>query len=163
MIESMNMLWLDVVSRCLHVLAAAALLGGSIFSRFVLLPSAAELSDAEHEKLRAGVLSRWKRFVHGGIAVLLASGFYNFVRALPAHRGQEGYHAIIGVKILLAVTVFFLASVLVGRSSASAAMRQNARRWAGLIVLLGTAIVVISGYAKVALPGKVASASAPSE
>lgn len=153
--------WLDVLSRWVHVLAAIALLGGSIFSRFVLLPSAADLTDAEHDKLRAGVLGRWKRFVHGGIALLLLSGFYNYFRAIESHAYiKKLYHPLIGTKILLAFAIFFLASVLVGRSSAALALRKNARFWIGLIVLMGVVIVCISGYAKVALPGKLPSAVA---
>lgn len=143
----------DVLSRMFHVGTAIVLLGGAVFARFVLLPSAAELSEPEHDKLRAGVLGRWKRFVHGGIALLLLTGFYNFFRAIPGHKGQALYHALIGTKILLAFAVFFIASAMVGRSSLAVAMRKNAKVWVGLIVLLGAVIVGISSYAKVALPG----------
>ena len=147
--------WLDVVSRWAHVGTAIVLLGGAVFSRFVLLPSAMVLPEAEHERLRAGVIGRWKRFVHIGIALLLLSGFYNFFRAMPSHKGQAVYHAVIGTKILLAFAIFFLASALVGRSSMSVGLRKNARLWMGLIVLLGAIIVALSGYAKVALRGPV--------
>lgn len=148
----------DVLSRMFHVGTAIVLLGGAVFTRFVLLPSAAELSEPEHDKLRAGVLGRWKRFVHGGIALLLLTGFYNFFRAIPGHKGQALYHALIGTKILLAFAAFFIASAMVGRSSLAVAMRKNAKVWVGLIVLLGAVIVGISSYAKVALPGKTPAA-----
>jgi uncharacterized membrane protein len=150
----------DVLSRMVHVGTAIVLLGGAVFSRFVLLPSAAELSEPEHDKLRAGVIGRWKRFVHGGIALLLLTGFYNFFRAIPGHKGQPLYHSLIGIKILLAFAVFFIASAMVGRSSLAMAMRKNAKVWVGLIVLLGAVIVGISSYAKVALPGKLPLAPA---
>jgi uncharacterized membrane protein len=153
------MIWIEIISRWLHVGTAIVLLGGAVFSRFILLPAAKELTDAEHDKLRTGVLSRWKRFVHGGIALLLVTGFYNFFRAIPGHKGQGLYHALIGTKILLAFAIFFIASAMVGRSSMAQAMRQNALRWTGLIVLLGAAIVAISGYAKVALPSGSAAAA----
>lgn len=156
----MDSIWIDVVSRWFHVGTAIVLLGGAVFTRFVLLPSAMELSDAEHDKLRSGVLGRWKRFVHAGIALLLLTGFYNFIRAIPGHKGQGLYHALIGTKILLAFAIFFIASAMVGRSSMAQAMRKNALRWTGLIVLLGAVIVAISGYAKVALHGRPANAGA---
>lgn len=152
----------DLAARWLHVLSAITLLGGSIFSLAVLMPAAKELAEPEHDKLRAGVLARWKRFVHGGIALLLITGIYNYVRAIGTHKGLPNYgayHMVVDTKILLALAVFFLASVLVGRSSAAVAMRKNAKTWVGLIVLLGVAIVLLSGYAKVALPGKVTAAS----
>lgn len=150
----------DVLSRWAHVGTAIVLLGGAVFSRFVLLPAAAELSEPEHDKLKAGVLGRWKKFVHAGIALLLVSGFYNFFRAIPTHKGQGAYHALIGIKILLAFGIFFIASAMVGRSSLAVAMRKDARRWVGLIVLLGAVIVAISGYAKTALPGRPPAAAA---
>jgi len=155
----MDQMWIDFISRWLHVTTAIALLGGAIFSRFVLIPAAAELPDAEHDKLRAGVLGRWKRFVHLGITLLLLTGFYNFVRAMPGHKGQPLYHSLIGTKILLAFAIFFIASAMVGRSSLAIAMRKNAARWTGIIVVLGLLIVAISSYAKVALPGKVPGAT----
>lgn len=150
------MLFVDLAARWLHVLSAITLLGGSIFSLTVLLPAAKELTDPEHDKLRAGVLARWKRFVHGGIGLLLITGLYNFVQGIRVHKGLPNYgtyHMVLGTKILLAVALFFLASVLVGRSSAAVAMRKNSKKWVGVIVLLGVAIVLLSGYAKVALPG----------
>lgn len=154
---------IDLASRWLHILSAIALLGGSIFSLFVLMPAARELSEPEHDKLRAGVLSRWKKFVHGGIALLLLTGFYNYMNAIPTHRGIKLYHPLIGTKILLAFVIFLLASLLVGRTSAATAMRKNAKFWVGVIVLLGVTIVLISGYAKVALPGHSSSASVSAE
>lgn len=155
----MDPVYVDVVSRWAHVGTAIVVLGGAVFSRFVLLPSAAELSDPEHEKLRAGVLGRWKKFVHIGIALLLISGFYNFIRAIPGHKGQAAYHALVGTKILLAFAVFFIASAMVGRSSLAVAMRKDAKKWLGLIVLLGAVIVAISGYAKTALPARLPAAA----
>jgi uncharacterized membrane protein len=147
----MELMIVDVISRIGHVGAAIVLLGGAVFSRFVLLPSAADLPDLDHDKLRAGVLGRWKKVVHGGIALLLLTGFYNFFRALPGHKGQPLYHSLIGTKIILAFGIFFIASALVGRSSAATAMRKHAKFWVGVIVLFGAMIVAISGYAKVAL------------
>ena len=151
--------FLDLISRWVHIGTAAVLFGGAVFSRFVLLPAAETLPEAEHEQLRAGVLSRWKRFIHLGIALLLLSGFYNFARAIPGHKGQGAWHAVVGTKILLAFMLFFLASAIVGRSSLAGTMRKNARLWLGLIVLLGATIICISGYAKIKLPPRPAAAA----
>lgn len=156
----MDSIWIDVVSRWFHVGTAIVLLGGAVFTRFVLLPSAMELSDAEHDKLRTGVLGRWKRFVHLGIALLLLTGGYNFAQVIIKKDVHAPYHALVGTKILLACVIFFIASAMVGRSSMAQAMRKNALRWTGLIVLLGAVIVAISGYAKVALHGRAATTGA---
>lgn len=150
---------ITILSRWVHIGTAIVLVGGTVFLRFVLTPAAAQLPDAEHQKLKDLVMNRWKKFVHAGIALFILSGFYNFFMQLPNHRGDGTYHALIGTKILLAFAIFFIASALVGRSKSFEGMRQNAKLWQSIIVLMAAVIVGISGYAKVALPGN--SAAAP--
>lgn len=122
-----NLFPLDVLSRFLHVMVAIVLVGGTVFMRFVLMPAAKELPDAEHDQLRQRLLARWKRVVHGGIAVLLLSGVYNYIQQRPNHVGDKLYHALMGTKFLFAIAVFFVASALVGRSATFEKLRQNAR------------------------------------
>lgn len=140
----------DVLSRWLHVGTAIVLLGGSAYIRFVLMPSAKQLPDAEHDKLRELVTARWRKFVHAGIGLLLLTGFYNYFQAMPADAFRKQYHMLVGIKMLLAFAVFFLGSALVGRSKAFAGMRQKGATWLGLVLLLGAVIVGISSYLKVA-------------
>ena len=140
---------LDVLSRLVHVGTAIVVLGGSVFMRFVLMPAAALLPDDHHQALRARVMDTWKRIVMAGIALFLLSGFYNYIVAIPKHRGDSLYNALMGVKILLAFGIFFLASALTGKASAFDSMRANSRRWLGVIVILGAAIVAIAGFLKV--------------
>ncbi|TWU05667.1 hypothetical protein Pla52nx_005266 [Stieleria varia] len=143
------MLPIDIVSRVLHVLTAIMLLGGSIFTLLVLLPSAKTLSDESHQQLASAVGGRWKRLVHVGILLLLATGLYNYVRAVSLHKGDSLYHALLGTKMLLALAVFFLASALVGRSKKLQPIRDQRKRWITVVVLMGIAIVAISGFVKV--------------
>ncbi len=51
--------------------------------------------------------------------------------------------------MLLAFVLFFLASVLVGRSAAFEAMRKNREKWLKLVVLIAAVIVSLSGVVKV--------------
>lgn len=148
---------LDVLSRIIHVGTAITLIGGSAFMLLVLLPSAKLISDEAHETLAKAVTGRWKRFIHGGILLFLLSGFYNYVRAIPNHKGDGLYHGLLGVKMLLAFAIFFLASALVGRSAAFNKIRENRGKWLKVIVLFAAIIVGISGFVKVRGP------SAPSE
>jgi len=138
------------LTRILHVGTAIVLVGGTFFVWFVLQPAAAtSLSDADHARLRDAVMRTWKRVVHAGIALLLASGLINFLRALPEHKGDALYHALMGTKILLALVIFFIASVLVGRSAKFEPMRRNSRMWLAINLCLALAIVTISGFLKV--------------
>lgn len=140
----------SLLARWTHIGTAIVLVGGTCFLRFVLAPAAAKLPDAEHAQLKELVMKRWKRFVHIGIALFILSGFYNFLFVqIPAHRGQGGlYHGLMGIKILIAFLIFFLASALVGRSKSFEGMRAKAKFWQGVILLLAAVIVGISGYAK---------------
>jgi uncharacterized membrane protein len=140
---------LDICSRIVHVATAIAITGGTVFMTFVLLPVAGQLSEEEHQKLRTALQHRWKRWVHVGILFFLVTGLYNFIRALPDHRGDGLYHGLVGTKILLALVVFFIASALVGRSAAFEKMRSERQRWLRILVFLAAAIVAISGFVKV--------------
>lgn len=143
---------LDVLSRFVHVATAITLVGGSVFMLLVLLPAAKTLSEETHRQLAEAIQSRWKRIVHVGILLFLASGFYNYFRAMPQHEGDGLYHGLVGAKILLALGVFFIASALVGRSNTFRRMRQERGKWVAIMVLLATLIVAISGYVKVRGP-----------
>jgi uncharacterized membrane protein len=144
---------INVLSRWVHVGTAIVVLGGSVFMRFVLMPAAAQLPDAEHDALRQRVMGRWKKFVMIGIALFLISGFYNYiVVAIPQHKGDKLYHPLIGTKILLAFAVFFLASALTGRSAAFEGIRRNNRKWLLITIILAAIIVAISGVLKIAVP-----------
>lgn len=141
--------YVDVLSRIIHVATAITLVGGSVFMLLVLMPSAKELPDEPHQQLAAAIQGRWKRFVHFGILLFLISGFYNYSRMVPLHKGDGLYHALVGIKILMALGVFFLASALVGRSEKFEGLRRNRAKWLKVVVLLAASIVAISGYVKV--------------
>jgi uncharacterized membrane protein len=146
------MLILDIVSRIVHVGSAITLVGGAVFTLFVLMPAAKQLSEESHDKLAAAVNGRWKQFVHTGILLFLISGFYNYIRAIPSHQGDGLYHALVGTKILLSMAVFFIASALVGRSEKLETIRGKRATWLKILVLLAATIVGIAGFVKVRGP-----------
>jgi hypothetical protein len=143
--------------RWAHVLAAIAALGGLLFARFALVPAAEDLGAETADRLHAGVRRRWLPWVIGAITLLLASGLANYVllirrvKAAPElwggdWMGQTGYHALFGVKFLLALIVFYLASGLVGRGASTQWIRDARKQWLSVTVGLGVAVVLISGW-----------------
>ena len=140
---------LDVISRIVHVLTAITLIGGSVFMAFVLGPAANALGDETHDKLREQVIPRWKKFVHGGIALFLISGLYNYMVMIPKHKGDGLYHGLVGTKIILALGIFFIGSALVGRSKTFEGMRAQRPKWLKILVLLAVIVVGISGFVTV--------------
>jgi uncharacterized membrane protein len=149
-----QLLPVDVLSRWIHIGLVIVLVGGSAFMRIVLIPAGEQLPDEHHRALRENVLARWRKIVGIGIGLILISGFYNYFRAIPGHKGQGLYHGLVGTKILLAFALFFLASALTGRAEKFEPMRRNSKRFLGILLLLAALIIGISGYAKVALPPK---------
>lgn len=141
--------FVDILSRWTHVGTAIVVLGGSVFMRFVLMPAAQQLPQAEHDALRARVMGTWKKFVHIGIVLFLVSGFYNFFRTISKGPVEPLYHALIGTKILLSFGVFFLASALVGRSSAFEGLRRNSKKWLAVTIALAAIVVALAGVAKI--------------
>lgn len=151
---------LDLLSRWAHVGAAIVLMGGAIFTRFVLMPAAVELPEDQHATLKERLRVRWSKVVAGGILLLLLSGFYNYFKGMPDHKGQALYHALVGTKMLLAFGAFFLASVLSGRSAKFAPMRAQSGKWLGILILALVVITGIGGFLKVGVPAKPAAATA---
>lgn len=155
---------IELVSRWLHLGTVIVLVGGAVFHRFVVVPASAQLMEPQASQLREGVIARWKRFVHGGIALLLLTGFYNYLAiGIPSHRGDKIYHAVMGTKILLALVLFGLISVLVGRSKGTAGLRANAPKWQLVAILLAASLVLASGYLKVMHPKQPAAVATTAE
>jgi len=145
--------YVGILFRWTHILAAITAVGGTIFVRVALLPSVAVLPDNERKALHEQVRSRWIKFVMGAILFLLISGFYNFMVKERPPGVTPLYHALFGIKFLLALVVFFIASALVGRSPALARIRQNARFWLTLNMILAITVVCISGVLRALPPG----------
>lgn len=142
--------YVNVLSRWVHVGTAVVLVGGMVFLRFALMPAAESLPEDVHAGLRERIMARWRKFVMIGIALLLISGFYNYIAvAIPAHKGDKLYHPLMGVKILLGFVVFFLGSALAGRSAAFEQLRRNARKWIVITLVLAGLVIAIGGYLKV--------------
>lgn len=135
--------WAAVASRWFHIVGAIVAVGGAMFVRAIVLPSTRSLPADTAQTVRDAFRKRWSMVYGICILILLATGLYNYLFvAVPQHRGQGLYNALIGVKIILAFAVFFLGSALVGRSPAFEGLRRNAPRW--LIINIGLALVVVA-------------------
>jgi uncharacterized membrane protein len=135
----------NLLFRWMHILPAIIAVGGSIFMRAALLPAVTGLSDSERPKFHEAVRSRWSKWVAGAILFLLVSGFYNFFYNTRTYKLPPVYQMLFGVKFLLALGVFALASILSGRSGLAQRLRQTPRPWLNLNVTMAVLVVLISG------------------
>lgn len=156
--------YIGLVSRWAHILAGVTAVGGAIFARFAMLPAVDTLESTQRESVLARVRQRWSKVLAASILLLLASGLFNIVTSVQKYDLPPLYHALFGVKFLLALAVFGLASVLAGRSHAAVKLRANHRRWGGVIVVLGLTVVLLSSVLRfLPHPPKAAAPPPPAE
>jgi len=136
-----------LVMRWAHILAAVTAVGGVLFIRLVLMPSASAVLDEDsHQKLRAAIMKRWQHIVHTCILLFLISGLYNYLAVTRfLHTDQPIYHMLFGVKFLLAIAIFALALGLTSTRRWARPFRENAKRWTSVLAILAVAVVALSG------------------
>jgi len=145
---------IPLLMRWTHIFSACIALGGPFFVRFVLLPAAsAVLDEATHKALRERVNATWRFIIYLVVTLFLLSGTYNFTTLIlgwggghpwPLGEYKAAYHALFGLKVMLALWVFFLASALAGRSKALAFFRNNARLWLSVLIVCLLVIMMMS-------------------
>ncbi len=138
---------LILVMRWAHILAAVTAVGGVLFIRFVLMPSAAAVLDEEtHQKLRAAIMKRWQHIVHTCILLFLVSGLYNYLAVTRfLHDDQPAYHMIFGIKFLLAIVIFALALGLTSTKGWAKVFQEKPKMWTTLLAVLAIAVIALSG------------------
>ena len=130
---------LTAVMRWLHIVSMLSLLGGILYARFVMIPAAAALSPDARGVLEEGTAHRFRGIVFAALGGLVLSGLYNYM-VKPGHTPL--YHALLGVKLLLAGHVLSAAIM--------ATAPHNPRRARQLFgaAISGLVIVAISAYLK---------------
>ncbi len=143
------MLAVDILLRWMHILPAVTMVGATIFMRFALHPSLSTLPDSQRKELQAAVRGRWAKVVMISIALLLISGLINTVLIAGTYDFPgKYYHPLLGVKILLALVVFYIASKLTGRSAGAEKFRAKAEFWMTMNIVLAITVICIGGVLK---------------
>jgi uncharacterized membrane protein len=126
---------LNIFMRFLHIVSAITLLGGVLAWRFAAIPATAALASETRTKVGDAIAVAWRPFVLSAIAGLLISGIYNFLNKTGL---TPAWHAVFGIKILLALHVFAAAFL--------AARPENPKRARQLtgVAISGVIIVVLS-------------------
>ena len=127
--------YLSFIILALHVICAAALIGGAFAWRFGAIPGIQLLEAGTRAKVENAMAAAWRPVAGGSIGVLLITGIYNLM-----HRPVQTktFHILFGIKMLLALHVFAV-SVLATRADNS----RRSRQLTG-IVISGVVILIIS-------------------
>ena len=142
---------LKLLMRWMHILSACGMLGGTFFLRFVVMPAVgASVGAEEAQSLRSAFAARWRKIVPLFILAFLVSGFYNYLFVTRhMHTDDPTYHMLFGIKFLLSLAIFALASILISGRDKPSKIREKAKGWLLVVLALGTAVVLIAGYMKV--------------
>jgi hypothetical protein len=117
-----------IVSRWLHVSSAITLVGAAAFAAGPL---------ARSGQLR--VFTGFRTAAIAAVVLLLATGLYNLLAKTVV---PPGYHAMFGIKVLLALHVFAVSIIASGASMDDA----RRKRLLGGMASSGFVIVLISAY-----------------
>lgn len=141
---------IDLLFRWMHILPAITMVGATIFMRLALHPSVESLPADQRKALQAAIRSRWAKVVMISIALLLISGLVNYVRFSQRYDfSGTPYHPMLGVKMLLSLPIFFIASRLTGRSQGAERFREKAGFWMTTNIVLAVLVVALGGVGKV--------------
>jgi uncharacterized membrane protein len=140
----------NLVSRWLHILTAITAVGGTIFARAVVFPTLEGLPSEQRGALHAAMRVRWSKIVAAAILFLLLSGLYNVAVTTIRFTLPRWYHPLFGVKFMLALVIFMVASLLTGKTTAAEEMRKHAKFWLNLNIVLAVLVVGISGVLRTA-------------
>ena len=140
----------NLVSRWLHILAAITAVGGTIFARFVVVPSLEPVDAEQRTALHAAMRARWSKLVAAAIGFLLLSGLYNIAYISMEYELPPWYHPLFGIKFLLAFGIFTLASLLAGKTPAAENLRRHQKMWLNVNIVLAVLVVCISGILRTA-------------
>lgn len=133
----------ELLLRWAHIVPAVGL-GGGLLYQWLQACSV----DENDERLEAS-RRRWSKIVMISAMLLLVSGFANTARAAMSYDLPMYYNIVLLVKLLLAFGVFYLASVLAGRSEAAKKFQADRKKWLKIVGIMVLGIVLLGGLMKV--------------
>ena len=143
--------WIAIILRWMHIFGAVALVGGSLFMWWVVLPvMKKDLRDSDGQSQTA-VRQRWSKVVMVSILLLLVSGILNvFLMIQGGKFGQVhlSYHPLLLAKMVGALIVFFMISVVSGKSAMAERWRAGRTDWLGITLALALIVVGIASVMK---------------
>ncbi|MGC8667266.1 MAG: hypothetical protein ACP5VE_04005 [Chthonomonadales bacterium] len=131
------------LNKWLHLVSIIFVLGGVLYQRFVAIPALRTGAFSDTDWARS-LARRW------GVAsallwlIILVTGFVNFHFVAP--HVNSTYAAVLGMKILLALVMFFLAMAVSHPMPFAGALHRQRNQVLVLLALLGVVVVGMSAY-----------------
>jgi hypothetical protein len=139
---------ISLISRWMHILPAIVMVGGAIFTQLVLCP-ALDGNDPENA-IKQQIKRKWSKVIMGCALLLLLSGLYNAMVIFGAEDKPAGmYHGLFGLKLILAFSIFYISSLLAGKSDAAKKFQEKEAFWGKLNMYAAIVVVLLAGGMKV--------------
>ena len=141
---------LDLLLRLMHIFAAIFLAGGVFFMWCALVPALGLLGAEDRASLEARIRASWSKVVMTTSGLLLLSGLVNAVRIILANEFPPGsvYHALVAIKLLLALAIFWITATLSGRSEGAEKFRQKMPFWLNVNAILLICLICVASVMK---------------
>ena len=123
--------------RWLHVSSMATLVGGLIYARLAMTPACEALAPEGRDAVGERAAAAFRPLAFTAMAGLLVSGLYNVI-VTPGHSAR--YHALLGVKLLLAAHVFASVILIVQPK------RERRPRLMASAIVSGLIVILIAAY-----------------
>ncbi|WP_146119213.1 hypothetical protein [Blastopirellula marina] len=141
----------ELLVRWAHILPAITLVGGTMFMLIALHPAMQATEFAEKADLKSAIRARWAKVVMISAGLLLLSGVISLgYQAMKYDFPQHYYHMVAGLKMLLALVILYIASLLTGRSANAEKFREKEAFWLKLNAALAIILVLMAGTLRVA-------------
>ena len=141
----MHNLFLELFMRWLHIGGACVLIGSPIFMRLFLWPAMNDLDIPARKAFVDRINKTWRNFLGVVILTQLISGIYWLLVVVDLPREPAIFQILLTVKLMAAMALFFLLSVLAGRAKVFELFRMQARRWLTICIFLGLLIAMCAG------------------
>ena len=138
---------ISLISRWMHILPAVVMVGGAIFTQLVLCP-ALDGNDPENA-VKQQVKRKWSKVIMICALLLLLSGLYNTMVIFGADDKPGGmYHGLFALKLVLVFAIFYISSMLAGKSDAALKFQEKEAFWGKLNMYAAIIVVLLAGGMK---------------
>ena len=135
----------SILFRWIHIVAAAFVVGGFVYARFVMLPAMDGLSSEERLAMFGRLAARLRALALTAIVLLLVSGSYNFYKVVQGGV-DTAYHMAFGIKFLLALHIFGMLFVLGTPPSGDPARDAKRPRLMFGAIISGLIVLLLGAY-----------------
>ncbi len=142
----MHLFYLTLVMRWAHIIGAALLVGAPFIMWLGVYPALEKLPPDQKSSLLEAINKPWRKFLGILILTQIISGVYWLLVVENMAKEPPLYQALLGIKLLAALALFFVLAVLAGRAAAFERFRLQGRKWLKVAVALGLLAILCAGY-----------------